>query len=442
MQKQKTLAKWLAIILLCSIAVGSYVLYDALYLDKDNNQATAVGGSGNDGKTDGEQTEGNEHQPYYTVLPRKAEKIDGISVTHFGGESDDTLQGVIKYADKRFCVFSSNSVEFDMREKGLSVALVDDGVEKVTHLTKDGTFVNGKMSSKGVAILTKSTQESTLFFLDTNCQIIGKISLPNLSDGLLYLSNGNLYLFAVLDGFLTVMKIHDNMTVTKSPFIIETTHDYIEQIFENKDGYVLIASDKMSLSIFMFDTNNGFRQTFSQYKLSFKQIITAGTKTESNYILYGTLKGEPWLYAFDNDLDMLSSKKVDGVTDGIILPHADGLLFVGNGVTKSYCKHLDEVLSSSNDFTFETVAHLTPGNGGIFALTTNSKNHNQIVYIDGEITLVKDLDFDVDLVGLYSQNDGFCLAVNSSSTTGIFRANFGGYDPFILDFDFSFLLET
>ena len=138
MQKQKTLAKWLAIILLCSIAVGSYVLYDALYLDKDNNQATAVGGSGNDGKTDGEQTEGNEHQPYYTVLPRKAEKIDGISVTHFGGESDDTLQGVIKYADKRFCVFSSNSVEFDMREKGLSVALVDDGVEKVTHLTKDG----------------------------------------------------------------------------------------------------------------------------------------------------------------------------------------------------------------------------------------------------------------------------------------------------------------
>ena len=67
MQKQKTLAKWLAIILLCSIAVGSYVLYDALYLDKNNNQATAVGD--NDGNNADGVTENNEdtHQPYYTM---------------------------------------------------------------------------------------------------------------------------------------------------------------------------------------------------------------------------------------------------------------------------------------------------------------------------------------------------------------------------------------
>ena len=247
MQKQKTLAKWLAIILLCSVAVGSYVLYDALYVDKDNNQATAVGD--NDKNNAGGVTENNEdiHQPYYTILPRKAEKIDGVDTTHFGGESDDTLQGVINYADKRFCVFLSNSVEFDMREKGLSVALVEDGVEKVTHLTKDGTFVDGKMSSKGVAVLTKSNEESTLFFLDTNCQIIGKITLPFFSDGKLYLSHGDLCLFAVIDGFLTMMKIQDNLTVQESPFILETNHQHIEQIFESNDGWAMITSDKTSL---------------------------------------------------------------------------------------------------------------------------------------------------------------------------------------------------
>ena len=41
MQKQKTIAKWLAIVVLCSVAVGSYLLYDALYVKKSNDQATA-----------------------------------------------------------------------------------------------------------------------------------------------------------------------------------------------------------------------------------------------------------------------------------------------------------------------------------------------------------------------------------------------------------------
>lgn len=438
MQKQKTLAKWLAIILLCSIAVGSYVLYDALYLDKNNDQATAVGD--NDKNNADGSTENNEdiHQPYYTILPRKAEKIDGIDTTHFGGESDDTLQGVINYADKRFCVFLSNSVEFDMREKGLSVALVEDGVEKVTHLTQDGTFVDGKMSSKGVTVLTRSNEESTLFFLDTNCQIIGKITLPYFTDGKLYLSHGDLCLFAVIDGFLTMMKIQDNLTVQESPFILETNHQHIEQIFESNDGWAMITSDKTSLSICTFDTNNGFRQVFSQYKLSFKQIITAGTKTESNYILYGKLKGEPWLYAFDKSFNTLSSKGIGGVDDGILMPHADGLLFVGNGMTKSYCKHLDEVLSAPNNFNFENIDLFTFGCDGIFALAS-ANGHSQIIYTDGEITLSKDLDFDCQIIGLYGQTDGFSLAVNSLSTTGLFRANFGGYDPFILDYNLSIL---
>ena len=438
MQKQKTLAKWLAIILLCSVAVGSYVLYDALYVDKDNNQANAVGDN-TENNADG-VTENNEdiHQPYYTILPRKAERIDGVDTTHFGGESNDTLQGVINYADKRFCVFLSNSVEFDMREKGLSVALVEDGVERVTHLTKDGTFVDGKMSSKGVAILTKSNEESTLFFLDTNCQIIGKITLPLFSDGKLYLSGGDLCLFAVIDGFLTMMKIQDNLTVQESPFILETNHQHIEQIFESNDGWAMITSDKTSLSICTFDTNNGFRQVFSQYKLSFKQIITAGTKTESNYILYGKLKGEPWLYAFDKSFNTLSSKGIGDVDDGILIPHADGLSFIGNGVTKSYCKHLDEVLSAPNNFNFENIDLFTFGCDGIFALAS-ANGHSQIIYTDGEITLSKDLDFDCQIVGLYGQNDGFSLAVNSLSTTGLFRANFGGYDPFILDYNLSIL---
>ena len=41
MQRQKTIAKWLVIILLVTVAVGAYIMYDALYLGGD----TAEGGS-------------------------------------------------------------------------------------------------------------------------------------------------------------------------------------------------------------------------------------------------------------------------------------------------------------------------------------------------------------------------------------------------------------
>ena len=94
MQKQKTLAKWLAIILLSSIAVGSYVLYDALYLKKQDNEASADIGKDNQPI---EKTEDETYIPYYTTLPRKAETIDNFKVTHFGGEDDDTLIDVINF---------------------------------------------------------------------------------------------------------------------------------------------------------------------------------------------------------------------------------------------------------------------------------------------------------------------------------------------------------
>ncbi|MBR2057049.1 MAG: hypothetical protein IJ978_05255, partial [Clostridia bacterium] len=88
MQKQKTIAKWLAIILLAMVAVGSYILYDALYIKKVDNQATADDYVDENPNEDEEDTP--VHVPYYTTLPRQPEKIDGVTVTHFGGEGVDT----------------------------------------------------------------------------------------------------------------------------------------------------------------------------------------------------------------------------------------------------------------------------------------------------------------------------------------------------------------
>ena len=442
MQKQKTLAKWLAIILLSTVAVCSYVLYDVLYLEKQEDQATADNSQGIEDTLPEDTTPPEVHIPYYTTLPRYGETIEGVKVTHFGGENNDTLLDVINFGKKRFAIFSSSSVEFDMRESGLAVAVIDEAVEKVFTLDKASTYIDGKMSSFGVAILTKTDSDGSLYFINTNGDITAQIALPHFSNGKLYLSGQTLILFTISNGYLNSYKIADNLTLVKSPFMLKTDSENVRSIFDYNDGQALILDSANELSIFTFNQNKGFNKAFQEHKLSFKQIITAGTGDDCNYILYGKSSDTPWIYAFNKTFDMICSKAIVGVQDGAILPYSDGFIFVGNGMTKSYCKHLDEVMSTANNLTFENVANLTYGGGSVLAIIEDNFGAKSLMYIDGDTVLVKPFDYSCEVVAVARNQHGYSLYVNSMSTLGIFRANFGKTDPFLIDFDMSYLSQT
>ena len=443
MQKQKTLAKWLAIILLCSVAVGSYVLYDALYLKKQDNEASADNGQGNQvlaPEIDAPVVE--EHIPYYTTLPRESETIDNLIVTHFGGEDDDILHDVINFGKKRYAIFSSNSVEFDMRKKGLSLAIIEDGVERVTTLSDKDTYIDGKASSNGVAILTKNEELCTLYFVNNLGEKTAEIHLEAFVDGMLYLSGQNLLLFTISKGYLGCQRITDSLNIDKSPFVIKTDCAKIIEAFDIQSGQGLILGDDKSTSIYTFDQNKGFKHHFQEDKLSFKQIITAGTANDCNYIIYGLLGDKPWLYAFNTDFQMLSAKQIDTIGDGVILPHSDGLIFIGNGATKSYCKHLDEVLSQPNNLSFLKSTLFTFSDGAIMSAIEDGFGSTTLLYADGEIILTKPFEYNGEIVGIQGNFKSFSILINTSSTTDIFRASFGKIDPFIIDLDLSFFAES
>ena len=442
MQKQKTLAKWLAIILLCTVAVGSYVLYDALYLKKTENQATAENQNINKDVNGDTDSTVEEYVPYYTILPRQAENIDGVFVSHFGGENDDVLHDIINYKSKRYAIFTSNSVEFDMRERGLSLAIIGEGVEKVVCLDKSATYIDGKMSRNGVAILTKNDSECALIFVGDSGDMTAKVSLPYFTEGKLYISGQNLLLFSLSNGYLYCTKILDNLTVQQCPFVLKTSSANIIEIFDSQDGQTLICGNKNNSLICTFNQNKGFNVVFQDDKLSFEQIITAGTASDCNYILYGKLGGEPWLYSFDTAFNLVMSKSVDHVNDGVLLPHQDGFAFIGDGLTKSYCKHLDEVYVANNDFDFETVLALTYGNGSVFAIVEDEIHLKKLLYASGDIAFEREFDFDGDIVKLTSNSNGFSIHLTSPSSTGLFRANFGKTDCFVIDVDLPRLYES
>ena len=434
MQKQKTIAKWLAIILLAMVAVGSYILYDALYIKKVDNQATADDYVDENPNEDEEDTP--VHVPYYTTLPRQPEKIDGVSVTHFGGEGIDTVQNVVNYGGKRYAVFSSTSTEFDLRESGLHVAVIGEGVEAVVRLGDD-TYVDGKMTAVGPLFLTKNSSGGHLYLLGLGGEIRAQISLPTFTDGKLYLSGNKVLLFTLSNGRLTCHTVLDNMTLQSNPFLLSTLDTTIHQVFDNPLGQVLVCGDDDNTSIYLFEQNTGFRLLFARDKLSFRQIVTAGTAVDTSYILHGKSGSESVLVSFDTTFQVSGVKTVEDVTDGFLFPYGDGLQFVGDGVTKSYCRHLDLVASSPNSLSFEKVVALTPSREGFLAVSVENGTY-KITLTDGEILLTKTLDIIGEIVGISSSNVGFTILVNTSSTLGLFRANFGEVDAYVLDFGFQF----
>ena len=441
MQKQKTIAKWLAIVVLCSVAVGSYLLYDALYVKKSNDQATADDvvdmPSVEDEVPDTNQTP--PHVPYYTTLPRPYEIIDGMGVTHFGGEGDDTLHAVHNYQGKRLAIFSSKSVEFDMRKTGLSVAVIGNGVERINHLS-DEDYLDGVLTASGLLVLAKSNSGASMYLLNALGEISARINLPEMTDGELYLSGTQPILFYISKGYLCQLKILENMSLQQSPFVLETDVDALHQCFDTPNGQMVVAGANDHVKIYSFEHNKGFKLLFSQDKLSFKQIITAGTSTSCNYVMLGVSAGTPTMFSFDSTFQVVGIKGVEGATDGVIFPCGDGVSFVGNGVTETYCKHLDKISSSTNTLTFDKVVKLTPTRQG-FVVAVSCESSHLIMLIDGDRTIAKPLENLGQIVGITSTTTGVSVLVNTPSNQGIFRGNFGGIDPYVLDLEFDFFIE-
>ena len=140
MQRQKTIAKWLVIILLVTVAVGAYIMYDALYLGGD----TAEGGSTTETPSPTPDPVPEPEPPYYTTLPRPVQNYGGIAVSHAGGEGDDVTLGTVFTAERVFLFFSSASNEFDCRGAGTYLAVFsDDELLSVTRIGGENAVFGG-----------------------------------------------------------------------------------------------------------------------------------------------------------------------------------------------------------------------------------------------------------------------------------------------------------
>ena len=118
MQRQKTIAKWLSVVLLTTIAIASYILLSTI--GKNAPSDSAVAGAGNTSQTDVPTP-----PIVYSTLPRACETVKGFSVAHAGGSKQEEVVDYVDFCGKTLVFFSSNSVDRDVKEAGLYIAVFD-----------------------------------------------------------------------------------------------------------------------------------------------------------------------------------------------------------------------------------------------------------------------------------------------------------------------------
>ena len=108
MQRQKTIAKWLSVVLLTTIAIASYILLSTI--GKNAPSDSAVAGAGNTSQTDVPTP-----PIVYSTLPRACEFVKGFSVAHAGGSEQEEVVDYVDFCGKTLVFFSSNSVDRDVK---------------------------------------------------------------------------------------------------------------------------------------------------------------------------------------------------------------------------------------------------------------------------------------------------------------------------------------
>lgn len=419
MQKQKTIAKWLAIILLATISISGYLVYDAI-ANKQGNTALGENGSGAI-ENDKEQSQ---KEKYHTSLPRESEEIDGIIVSHVGGEKDDILKKVIALNDKFFVFFESKSEEYDVEKNGLYLAYFSGRkLEKTLYVT-DADFVDCKLMPSGVCLITKG-EKNNAYLINQSGEIIARNTTPDFDECTLFLSFGTLDAYFIKDGVLTMAKIENNLDFETSNFVFSVGDFHVKNIFQTADDTKLILendADSVCTKIVGFSRDKGFNVDFIADKISFLRIFTLGN-VETNYIFCGKSQGRITLLSMDNHFNLTAKKTLDE-DDGIFISTSTNFKVVCDDFTYEFCRHLDLQSKTNSTNLNEKIKYYDDK----FVVTY--RDGNDVISTHNNVCLA--IINSCENYRLIESNGNLFVFLQTSSNDGLFRANFGENDIYFL----------
>ena len=358
MQKQKTIAKWLAVILLMTVAVACYIALSAIVGKNPDGNANVAGA--NDDKNQ-ENIDNPTIKPVYSVLPRKSETINGASVAHAGGEGEEKVLDVFYFAKKTALVFHSQSMQYDVKEKGFYIAIFGgETLEKTVKIANENDeYLSSCQTRNGVAIFTCDGVKTNVKIYDDNFAVSCENTLDAYDEINAYYYDKNIEAFCVKNGKIKRLVIDDSLRIESDNFVLQTTAANVVQTIKYGNSTLLFLQDEQTAVGVIYDSNSGFTKRFSYDKHRILQIIPViQSNVQCFAILFKTQNGLQ-VSLLSQTLNENAEYNVNGENFGALFRSENGLKFLLKNRVIRLCSHLefisetplsDIVVSSKNIF--------------------------------------------------------------------------------------------
>ncbi|MDE7373566.1 MAG: hypothetical protein K2N18_05835 [Clostridia bacterium] len=396
MQRQKTIAKWLAIILLLTSIIACYIAFSSIIKNKTAS-APDIAGADADGSGGGTGTPPKPETPEppaptYSTFPRSPEALDGMSINHVGGEDNDILLDTLYYSGKRFVIFYSASTQYDVKECGIHIATFKDG--ELLSTTKIGeveeVFITSSIVENGLLIITKTAVQTKLRLLNANLGVICENACPLYSDYKLYVTSASARLYTLDDRYIYANTISKSLEVKRSSFVYPIDNGEILYTAGLNSYDTIFVQTAVGVGFLTYTASDGFNLISELPNCKLMQVMP-GTRDGNLVFTLLAKRNDGILIAnVDGNLKQTASYTVKNAKTAVAMQSDNGnICVIADGTKTVLCSHLDFQSSSNIDIPVEAenpTFRAIDGENGTFIISQDD-THYIVSYENDALTL-------------------------------------------------------
>ncbi len=364
MQRQKTIAKWLAVVLLLTVAVACYVVLSAILPNSNQSQNDVAGAIQPDNASDKNVTPDDNVKndndvkiddtntiapsPVFSALPRNCESVRGASVAHVGGEGADIYLDNAFFASKTIVVFKSESEQYDVNEKGLHLAVFDGcTLEKTLKIADENeSYLCLAQSKSGLVIFTCDEDNTHLRLLSSDMLITARSTMRKYSEIATYTDNGSTYAMAYDGKEIQAIKIKESLDVEHNNFMYPTADAEIKTVIPFGEKTLVFLQNGEDAVCLTYTQKYGFKQAFIANKQSILQILPVVASEEQTFKLLAKGSDKITVYSLSDTLALQNEFSVEGTENAVLFKEESCLVLLCDDSVYRLCNHLDFMSNS------------------------------------------------------------------------------------------------
>lgn len=455
MQKQKTIAKWLAVILLVTVAIACYIVLDAIFLKDDSNNQNVA-----DAKQDNNASDTNTNLPndiaptepilpVYSTLPRNCENINNMQVAHIGGENQEKLLDTIYCFGKTLVIFSTLSEQYDVKQSGIYIGVFDDmtltKIVRVCDVTS--LYLGGVQTSGGLMIATSDESATTLSLYDQGFGIRCQSTLQRL-ESITFSTNSQDVSAFIYDGkFLKCATLNSSLEANVSNYIFECEDLSIESIIPYGTSTYLFCNHAGGATVLSYTQNKGFSKHNYYDKHSIEQVLPILQSGEQAFVLLTKSDENYDVISLDSTLKQNGVYTIKRAQNALLYQASNGIEIVTDNSIVKLCSHLDFISSTpieiedengnkNAEFSSNSTAFLSVENlNNLLVIHTLDKVilYKKADNVFTQILSINTIEKPIFTTGKNSQNQEYIkLFFNSDLQNSFAYMCFGNFDVFAI----------